>query len=271
MPSATSNNYDRFDLPIPTLFVDDGDISSSLGIIRAIHPATKHEGNPVLSAEMPWEDQRVLLGGSVLKGPEGLRMWYQGQIKAPEGARDTGGIVNLYAESKDGVHWTRPELGQWEFNGSAANNLYANMFARRSGFRGPMGGRWDHNQSVMYTPLLGEDRRFTMMSRTYGRGVNTCEGSSVAFSRDGTDWVDGPDEPVIPGWGDVTWFMYDDVANKFRGTVKTFLHVRGRSRRTPMYTVGADLYNWTLPRPPFLHDAEDAAWTEGHPDRFTQF
>lgn len=271
MPAATSNNYDRFDLPVRTLFIDDGDICDQTGLKRVVHPSTKHAGNPVLWAEMPWEDQRVLLGGSVLKGPDGLRMWYQGQIKGPESAPKSGGIVNLYAESKDGVNWTRPNLGQWEFNGSTANNLYAPMGARRSGFRGPMGGRWDHNQSVMYTPQLGENRRFTMLSRIYGRGVIPYAGSGVAFSRDGIDWVDGPDEPVIPGWGDVTWFMYDDVANKFRGTLKTALNVRGWSRRTPMYTVGSDLYNWGLPKPPFLHDEQDDAWTEGHADRYTQF
>lgn len=28
-----------------------------------------------------------------------------------------------YAESKDGIHWTRPDLGLFEFNGSRNNNI----------------------------------------------------------------------------------------------------------------------------------------------------
>ena len=31
--------------------------------------------------------------------------------------------VAAYAESKDGVHWVKPELGQFEFAGSTKNNI----------------------------------------------------------------------------------------------------------------------------------------------------
>ncbi len=270
MPSSTSNNGDRFDVPLRTLFFDDHNVKSATGVERVVHPATKSPDNPVLTADMPWEDQRVLLGGTVRKEESGLRMWYQAQILGQR--REPGsGTVNLYAESDDGVHWTRPNLGQWEFHGSTVNNMYANMGARRGGFTGPAGGRWDHNQTVMYTPHLGEGQRYTMLARTYGRGPYPYEGSSAAFSRDGIEWTDGPDEPIIPGYGDVNWFMYDDIANRFRGTLKTRLKVGDWGRRSVVYTVGEDLDTWDLPRPAFVHDAIDDAWTDGHPDRYTQF
>ena len=41
------------------LFIDDKDIVSMRGVERVIHPADKHEGNPVMSADRPWEDKLI--------------------------------------------------------------------------------------------------------------------------------------------------------------------------------------------------------------------
>jgi len=40
---------ERLDRTSRILFVDDGDIASTRGVERAIHPAEKHEGNPVVT------------------------------------------------------------------------------------------------------------------------------------------------------------------------------------------------------------------------------
>ena len=52
-------------------------------------------------------------------------MYYRGsQIDLPEsGGYSIPHNVICYAESKDGVHWSRPELGLIEFNGSKKNNI----------------------------------------------------------------------------------------------------------------------------------------------------
>ncbi len=271
MLSTTTNNGDHLNSFPRTLFIDDVDVRSRVGLDRVVHPAQKYEGNPVLEADMPWEDQRVLLGGTVRKESGCLRMWYQGQIGGKGNRKAGTGLVNLYAESEDGINWHKPNLRQWEFEGNSDNNMYANMGARRAGFVGPMGGRWDHNQSVMYTPGLGEGRRYTMLSRTYGRGSFQYPGINVAFSGDGIDWTDGPDEPIISGYGDVAWFMHDDLADKFRGTLKTFLRIRGRKRRSVMYSVGNNLDTWDMPRPVFLQDDLDDVWADGNLDHFSQF
>ena len=31
--------------------------------------------------------------------------------------------MTCYAESKDGIHWTKPDLGLFEFDGSKKNNI----------------------------------------------------------------------------------------------------------------------------------------------------
>ena len=102
------------------LFVDDADIRDVQGLDRVIHPARKHDENPVVRPEHPWE-RELLLGGTVRKEGDLYRMWYQSHMPIPI-ART---YVNLYAESQDGVHWTKPVLGRYEdFDGSLNNNIF---------------------------------------------------------------------------------------------------------------------------------------------------
>ena len=245
-----------------TLFVDDVDIASMQGVQRVIHPARKYEGNPVLVAERPWEDE-LLLGGTVLKENGLYRMWYEDHHVAVRT------WLNRYAESEDGVHWTRPDLGLHEdFSGGLHNNIYLSRKALRSDHLGPVGTNQDHNQNVLYTPHMGKGRTYTMLSYDYGRsGYSEYDGYFLAFSEDGIHWNDGPQDPVIPGHADVGWFTYDRVHGVFRGMVKNFLNIRGYRRRSVFWTESADGYDWTLPRPavvPDLQDEERAQGREGH-------
>ena len=73
------------------LFLDDFLIATVKNVKRIVHPARKYSGNPVL-------DSGFLYGSVILEGGR-YRMWYF--------ARPGVG----YAESADGIHWTRPELG----------------------------------------------------------------------------------------------------------------------------------------------------------------
>ena len=195
-------------------------------------------------------------------------MWYQ---SLPGGGLK--GLQNLYADSQDGIHWNRHVLKQFQDSkGSLENNIYPARHAVRSGFTGPANRKLDHNQSVLSTPHLGAGRRYTMLS--FGGGhlpIVPYDGTGLAFSEDGLHWTDGPDEPVIPGFGDVAWFTYDDLSDKFRGIVKTYLSVRGHARRSVMYTESDDAIDWTLPRPAVLPDEQDDQWAEGNKDHFTQF
>jgi len=56
----------------------------------------------------------------VLLDGESLRLHYCG-LPIPSAA--PGAEVTSVAEIRDGVHWTRPELGLFEVNGSKANNV----------------------------------------------------------------------------------------------------------------------------------------------------
>ena len=67
--------------------------------------------------DQPWEGP-VSFYSTVLKDRDKFRMYYRGQSSVP-GFRYT----ICYAESSDGIRWTKPELGLVEINGSKANNV----------------------------------------------------------------------------------------------------------------------------------------------------
>jgi len=258
------SNLDDTTMKPRVLFVDDGDIASMRGVQRVIHPARKHAGNPVLVADKPWESD-IGLNGTVLAEGGSYRMWYQA------GGKNT--YLNLYAESENGTAWTKPLLRQYEdFTGSLDNNIYLNRLALRSDSRRPFSVKTDHNQNVLYTPHMGKGRRYIMLSYDYGRsGYSAYDGYFLAFSDDGLHWTDGPEEAVIPGHADVGWFTFDQRDSVFRGIVKTFLNIRGHSRRSVLWTESDDAHDWLMPRPAVIPDPEDEEWTQGHEGYFTQF
>ena len=86
----------------------------------------KHSNNPVVrrgAAGTP-DEFGVQFYGSVVRDKDRLRMWY---VAVDRELRSDPGCVRCwrpaYAESHDGVHWTKPELGLVEYQGSKRNNL----------------------------------------------------------------------------------------------------------------------------------------------------
>ena len=106
------------------LFFDDEAIEQSSNLRRFLNPPRRYE-DPVLVSDRPWEgERRAQAWGSVIQEPDGLlRMWYfafNTERQAHES--DRGGYC--YAESRDGFHWEKPDLGIVEFRGSKKNNLF---------------------------------------------------------------------------------------------------------------------------------------------------
>ncbi len=89
--------------------------------------ATKHPGNPVLrrGPEGAPDHGHAILYGTVMKHGDKFRMWYLGMVeKNIESGQAPGWWRPMcYAESDDGITWTKPELGLVEFNGNKKNNI----------------------------------------------------------------------------------------------------------------------------------------------------
>ncbi|NUQ65777.1 MAG: hypothetical protein HUU20_25190 [Pirellulales bacterium] len=89
--------------------------------------ADKHPANPVLrrGPEGAPDHGHAILYGSVIRIGDTFRMWYlaMGQTELKSGQAPGWWRPMCYAESRDGIAWTRPELGLVEYNGSRKNNI----------------------------------------------------------------------------------------------------------------------------------------------------
>jgi hypothetical protein len=102
------------------LFIDNRFIAKSEGVTLTMNPP-QQDHEPVLVADRP-SDGRIGPYNTVLKEGALFRMWYF--VFPPDrSSRITEGVA--YAESDDGIHWRKPDLGLIDYQGSGANNLVA--------------------------------------------------------------------------------------------------------------------------------------------------
>ena len=106
---------------------DDQNIAWHHNMKLTLETAQKHPANPVLRSGPPGTPDagHAILYGTVLKQGDTFRMWYLGMHEPEIKAGQAPGWWRpmCYAESKDGVKWTKPELNLVEFNGNKKNNI----------------------------------------------------------------------------------------------------------------------------------------------------
>src|SRR5262249_8874124 len=96
------------------LFIDDFLIDTRRGVDLRLHPPTPRE--VALPLNQPWAGPTT--GYTVVMKDGDLYRFYY--------TNDTDGRTpdcTSYAESKDGITWTLPKLGLFDFKGSRENNL----------------------------------------------------------------------------------------------------------------------------------------------------
>ena len=72
--------------------------------------------------DAPWEGN-ICCYHTVFQDGDLFRMYYRGAHYDETSRTLTHPELYCYAESRDGVHWTKPELGIYEFDGSKQNNI----------------------------------------------------------------------------------------------------------------------------------------------------
>ncbi len=172
------------------LFVDEALIDQKLNVTLTLHHPERRE--VALVTDRPWEGT-ICNYVTVLRDGDLLRMYYkandcrEGQATRQERTLHPAWIC--YAESRDGIHWDRPNLGLFEFGGSKANNIV---------FK----GYGEDNKGVGgFTPFLdtNPDCPFSERYKALGgRGDNALLGGLYAMtSPDGLNWSLLQDEPVL--------------------------------------------------------------------------
>ncbi len=157
------------------LFVDHYLIESLDGARLSLHRPQARE--IVLKFDQPWEG---LYSGyeTVIRDGDKFRFYYRGM---PEAKHDLDTEVTCVAESKDGIHWTRPKLSRYEVRGFKENNV---VLARSRGC---------HNLApfIDTNPNCPTDERYKALGGTGKPGL-------LAFvSRDGLHWKQLQPDPVI--------------------------------------------------------------------------
>ncbi len=104
------------------LFVDGELVDQLLGKAELrLHRPTPRE--VVIVHDAPWEGNATAYH-SIFKDGDLYRMYYRAwNLKGVSGKLSTGTLSLCYAESDDGIHWRKPELGLHDFQGSKANNI----------------------------------------------------------------------------------------------------------------------------------------------------
>jgi len=101
-------------MPLRHLFLDPALVQQADKVSLHVNPPQQRE--IVIRPDKPWEQLMISFYLTVLDEEGKLRMWYI--------CRDKANHPNVaYAESRDGVRWTKPNLGIATYEGSKENNL----------------------------------------------------------------------------------------------------------------------------------------------------
>jgi hypothetical protein len=218
------------------LFVDDVQIDSMKKVTRTLHVPARAEENPVLTPDLPWEGSIVLQPGTVIYDEDEhvFKMWYNSLATASK--PDIQELL-LYATSKDGIHWEKPQLNIVDFHGSKANNVFLNWCS------------WNHSV-IKDNSDIDASKRYKLAYwnwKTAGK-----EGVWVAFSPDGIHWSVYENNPVIPmaASGDTFSVMEDPGTHEFWMYHKSAISSQpasvfgGASLRKVARVVSKDFVHW---------------------------
>jgi hypothetical protein len=188
------------------LFVDDLLIEKLDGAERRMHHPIPRDIAIVHDAA--WEG-----AGSgyhtVIHDGDLYRMYHRGSaLGVKDGKLNSGRQVYCYAESRDGIRFTKPELGLFDYNGSKQNNIV-----------------WDGVGVHNFAPFLDTRPGCPPESRFKALGGTAQEGGLFAFqSADGIHWSLMRDEPVVTvgAFDSQNLAFWDTAAGKYRAYFRTF-------------------------------------------------
>ncbi|MBC7289373.1 MAG: hypothetical protein H5T86_15295, partial [Armatimonadetes bacterium] len=203
------------------LFVDDWLIAELRGVQLRLHHPTPQE--ICLQFNEPWEGSTCAYVTAFQDG-QLYRMYYRGSDFDWGTRRSTHPEFACYAESTDGIHWTKPKLGLFEFRGSKDNNII-------------WAGPGCHN----FTPFKDTNPRCPPDARYKALGLHNK--ALLAFkSPDGIHWSLLREEPVIThgAFDSQNLAFWDPIAGCYRAYYRGFRD----GVRDILTATSPDFINW---------------------------
>jgi hypothetical protein len=203
------------------LFVDDAMVSTISGGLRMVlHRPERKE--IVLETDRPWEGNASAFQ-SVMFVDGKYRMYYRGiHYTKNMGVSDTTlpdhPWMLCYAESTDGIHWTRPNLGICEFQKSKENNIILDPAMVKE-----VGGDPAHT-SVFYdtNPACPPDQRYKINLTSFAK--RPVPGMYIMASADGIHFKLLSDKASVTGgaFDSQNLIFWDPVAKTYRAYYRNF-------------------------------------------------
>jgi len=211
------------------------------GRVRAVQARPEVLPEPVVLPDSAIDGTGASIYGTVLQDGGRFRMWYQAWPRDWNG-RTVDSVA--YAESEDGYHWTKPDLGLGVDDGPSSNLTDLAL----------------HSPAVFVDPEAEPSHRYratgyTGPGRPGARADVSTAGYYTAHSADGLHWELDDERPR---WlsGDVITSVYHPLRRQAIAAMKFNPWAGGIARRaiwTAEYTHG----RWGAPRAALIPDAYD--------------
>lgn len=225
-------------------------------IERVFHAPVKHVRNPLLAGEGGYANVRR----DAQTGK--FQMWYQTHISRSDaqGKHIGSDYAIAYAESDNGLNWTRPKLGLYEWKGTRNNNIV---------WKGITGKRASGPCLLDVPEAERKGFRYLMSYHTGGAGKG-MNGIRVVGSHDGIHWDKSSDSLLVELHSDtLNSIVYDPGIKKYvmycrakhiYRTFKGSILDTGASRRVARMTGPSIWEKWTTePQNILIPDELDSA------------
>ncbi|SNT48503.1 hypothetical protein [Rhodococcoides kyotonense] len=237
------------------------------GIRLQAEPA--HVIGPIFPRDKPWEQAYLMYVNNVLFHDGKYKMWY---TVVPPDHYDTPdlkwhwdvGWVLCYAESEDGLNWTKPELGLQDYKGQPTNWVYGRELSPNHFASG----------AVVIDETAPPEERFKLIYRAeekyedpeaflarqkqrFGEDMDpksvagkpgkegTFATTAGAVSADGIHWKPLTEPLVMYCSDQMNTAFWDDRINKY----VSYFRMQRAGRRSAGRTETSDFETWSTPYP----------------------
>lgn len=213
------------------LFVDRYLIESAKGV--ELRLSTPVDAGPAIVLDKPWEGA---FSGyfTVIQDGARYRLYYRGEPRS--GKDGNPGETTCYAESRDGKHWTKPELGLYEVAGTKKNNI---VLAGDPPF--------SHNFSPMLDsrPGVPAGERYKALAGVHQSGL-------YAFaSADGVRWHKLANTPVLTSkafaFDSQNVSFWSEAEQRYVCYFRTWKRIGAANYRWVSRTTSSDYLHWDAP------------------------
>ena len=209
------------------LFCDDEFVASMTNCEILVHSPVRE--NVAIHCDKPWEGNGC--GYWTVLYDEELQLYRAYCHAWAQGIGYAHRLVYTVYESKDGIEWTRPNVGEFEWEGSKENNIVLNYCA-------------DGSECHDFSPFIDRNPQATPDARYKATGAAPTGGVYAYKSPDGIHWTPMSDRPVYTegAFDSQNLSFWSEVEGKYILYYRIF---RADGARAISRAVSDDYLHWT--------------------------